>query len=148
MKEHFIRLSQYNQWSNQRVLDGLKNQTAPEKAMALLSHIVLAESVWQMRLFAQPITTGIFEQLSLEQIEELMNSNEAGWTSFLESTDDFSRKLDYKMLNGTPVQSSITDILTHIFNHGTYHRAQIASQMRQSGLEPASTDFITFSRLG
>lgn len=148
MKEHFIRLSQYNQWSNQRVLDGLKNQTAPEKAFALLSHIVLAESVWQMRLFAQPITTGIFEVLSLEQIEETMCRNEAGWSSLLESTNDFSRRLDYKMLNGTPVQSSITDILTHIFNHGTYHRAQIASQMRQSGLEPATTDFITFSRLG
>lgn len=148
MKEHFIRVSQYNQWSNRRVLEGLKNQTVPEKATALLSHIVLAESVWQMRLFAQPITTGIFEVLSLEQIEETMSRNEAGWASLLDSTTDFSQKLDYKMLNGTPMQSSFADILTHIFNHGTYHRAQIATHMRQAGLDPAATDFITFSRLG
>jgi len=148
MKDLFIRLSQYNEWANQRVLEGLKNHPAPEKTIALLSHVVLAEAVWQMRLFEQPITTGIFEVLSLEEIEEMMNKNAAGWSSILLSTVDFNRKLDYKMMNGTPAQSSINDILTHIFNHGTYHRAQIASLLRQSGLEPVSTDFISFSRLG
>ena len=148
MKDHFNRLNEYNRWANRRVLDGLKNQTVPEKALALLSHIVLAESVWQMRLLEQPVSTGVFDVLSLEEIDEMMTRNEAGWTSLLESTEDYNRKLDYKMLNGTPVQSSISDILTHIFNHGTYHRAQIASEMRQSGLDPASTDFISFSRLG
>jgi uncharacterized damage-inducible protein DinB len=148
MKDHFNRLNEYNRWANRRVLDGLKNQTVPEKALALLSHIVLAESVWQMRLNEEPVSSGVFDVLSLEEIEEMMNRNEAGWTSLLESTEDYNRKIDYKMLNGTPVQSSISDILTHIFNHGTYHRAQIASEMRQSGLDPASTDFISFSRLG
>jgi uncharacterized damage-inducible protein DinB len=148
MKDHFNRLNQYNRWANRRVLDGLKNQTVPEKALNLLSHVVLAESVWQMRLSEKPVSTGVFDVLSLEEIDEMMTRNEAGWTSLLESTEDYNRKLDYKMLNGTPVQSSISDILTHIFNHGTYHRAQIASEMRQSGLDPASTDFISFSRLG
>ena len=148
MKNHFNRLNQYNRWANRRVLDGFKNQTVPEKALALLSHVVLAESVWQMRLSEKPVSSGVFDVLSLEEIEDMMNRNEAGWTSLLESTEDFNWKIDYKMLNGTPVQSNITDILTHIFNHGTYHRAQIASLLRQSGLEPASTDFISFSRLG
>ncbi len=148
MKDHFNRIHQYNQWANRRVLAGIKTQAAPEKAMALLSHVVLAESVWQMRLLEKPVSTGVFDVLSLEEIDEMMTRNEAGWTSLLESTEDYNRKLDYKMLNGTPVQSSISDILTHIFNHGTYHRAQIASLLRQSGLDPASTDFISFSRLG
>jgi uncharacterized damage-inducible protein DinB len=148
MKDHFNRLNEYNRWANRRVLDGLKNQTVPEKALNLLSHVVLAESVWQMRLNEEPVLSGVFDVLSLEEIEDMMNRNEAGWTSLLESTEDFNRKIDYKMLNGTPVQSNISDILTHIFNHGTYHRAQIASLLRQSGLEPASTDFISFSRLG
>ena len=148
MKDHFNRIHQYNQWANRRVLAGIKTQAAPEKAMALLSHVVLAESVWQMRLLEKPVSTGVFDVLSLEEIDEMMTRNEAGWTSLLESTEDYNRKLDYKMLNGTPVQSSISDILTHVFNHGTYHRAQIASLLRQSGLDPASTDFISFSRLG
>ena len=148
MKDHFNRLNEYNRWANRRVLDGLKNQTVPEKALALLSHVVLAESVWQMRLNEEPVSSGVFDVLSLEEIEEMMNRNEARWTSLLESTEDYNRKIDYKMLNGTPVQSSISDVLTHIFNHGTYHRAQIASLLRMFGLEPASTDFISFSRLG
>jgi uncharacterized damage-inducible protein DinB len=32
--------------------------------------------------------------------------------------------------------------------HGTYHRGQIAMQLRQQGLEPVNTDYIMFLRMG
>jgi uncharacterized damage-inducible protein DinB len=31
-------------------------------------------------------------------------------------------------------------------NHGTYHRGQIVTMLRQLGAEPIATDFITFVR--
>ncbi|WP_414711827.1 DinB family protein [Sphingobacterium sp. UBA1498] len=43
--------------------------------------------------------------------------------------------------------NKVNDILLHVFNHGTYHRAQIASEMRRNGVEPINTDYITFIRL-
>ncbi|MFC3356180.1 DinB family protein [Sphingobacterium zeae] len=31
--------------------------------------------------------------------------------------------------------NKVNDILLHVFNHGTYHRAQIASEMRRNSVE-------------
>jgi uncharacterized damage-inducible protein DinB len=142
-------MAAYNQWANQRVFDGLSEQDGTNDMWARFSHIVLAEVVWQCRMKGEPIPSGgIFQQLEKETIKEILAKNEAGWEDTIRSISDFNKKLDYKMLNGTPVQSSLSDILTHIFNHGTYHRGQIATLMRQENREPVSTDFISFSRLG
>jgi uncharacterized damage-inducible protein DinB len=37
--------------------------------------------------------------------------------------------------------------MIHLVNHSTYHRAQIATLLRQGGLEPVNTDFITYDRV-
>ena len=39
-------------------------------------------------------------------------------------------------------------MLTHVVMHSAYHRGQIASHMRESGLTPAYTDFIHGIRQG
>jgi len=44
--------------------------------------------------------------------------------------------------------STVGDILTHVAMHGAYHRAQIAAAVRESGREPAYTDFIHAVRQG
>ena len=38
------------------------------------------------------------------------------------------------------------DMFTQLVMHGSYHRGQIALLLRQSGAEPAATDYITFVR--
>lgn len=42
--------------------------------------------------------------------------------------------------------NTIGDILFHIVNHSTYHRGQIASDFRESDIEPLNTDYIMFKR--
>ena len=38
-------------------------------------------------------------------------------------------------------------MIVHVVNHGTYHRGQVATMMRQLGAKPAeSTDMIVFFR--
>jgi len=38
-------------------------------------------------------------------------------------------------------------MLTHVFNHGTYHRGQLITMARQLGVEKLQqTDFIIWSR--
>jgi uncharacterized damage-inducible protein DinB len=44
--------------------------------------------------------------------------------------------------------NAVGDILTHVAMHGAYHRAQIATAVRESGQEPAYTDFIHAVRQG
>ena len=37
--------------------------------------------------------------------------------------------------------------MIHLVNHSSYHRAQIAMLLRQKGMEPINTDFITYDRV-
>ncbi|MCW3088046.1 MAG: hypothetical protein JWQ78_1432, partial [Sediminibacterium sp.] len=42
----------------------------------------------------------------------------------------------------------VKEILLHLFNHGTYHRGQLVTLLRQVGVEEIPrTDYIEFSRL-
>jgi len=147
MKAHFQRLSDYNDWANKRTLEALRYQEGSNECKGKMSHILLAESVWLSRLKGISLTTNIFEMLSVERMEELRSENSQGWNWFITDIENPAEEVEYKMLNGTDTKSSISDVLTHIFNHGTYHRAQIATLFRQEGKTPVSTDYISFSRL-
>jgi len=54
-----------------------------------------------------------------------------------------NRILEYE---GEKLANNIKDIVVHVINHSTYHRAQIALLVRQSGGEPAKTDYIVYQR--
>jgi uncharacterized damage-inducible protein DinB len=48
----------------------------------------------------------------------------------------------YTNSKGEPWTNTVEEILTHVVIHSTYHRGQIASDLRNAGLEPAYTDYI------
>jgi uncharacterized damage-inducible protein DinB len=52
----------------------------------------------------------------------------------------------YKDLKGKAHKTPVGDILVHVMNHGTYHRGQIATCLRERGVDPARTDYIVYSR--
>lgn len=47
---------------------------------------------------------------------------------------------------GVKYESTVLDILTHVVNHSTYHRGQIASLIAATGTKPAVTDYIALTR--
>jgi uncharacterized damage-inducible protein DinB len=124
------------------------NQGSSTACWEKFSHIVLAENAWICRINGiENAHPNIFENLSNEILSSLINSNVQNWNKIISETSDFEKVIHYKMINGTETKSVVYDILTHIFNHGSYLRAQIATFMRQEGFEPNATDFIGFSRL-
>ncbi|UPT65543.1 MAG: hypothetical protein M0D57_13455 [Sphingobacteriales bacterium JAD_PAG50586_3] len=78
-----------------------------------------------------------------QQAEQVHNR----YIGFIASTDDYSAVLEYKNSRGDAWNSTYEDILTHIANHGTYHRGQIASRLKEIGVQPPTTDYIAYSRL-
>jgi uncharacterized damage-inducible protein DinB len=63
------------------------------------------------------------------------------------STDNFNRDLSYNNYVGDPYITNVESIMIHLVNHSSYHRAQIAMLLRQTGFEPINTDFITYDRV-
>jgi uncharacterized damage-inducible protein DinB len=71
-----------------------------------------------------------------------------GQAVFLASLSDESLNgtFEYRNQSGKTASVGTLDMLIHVANHATYHRGQIASQIRQLGGIPAPTDFLLFSK--
>lgn len=138
----------YNNWANARLLDAMISSSAalPESCISLFSHIVNAQWIWTCRI------RGIAPQVAVWQVNDLHICKELLEESVRElakiSNLDDPTVIKYTTNAGDDHETAVCDILLHVFNHGTYHRAQIAKEMRQHQLEPVSTDYIHFVRLG
>ncbi len=69
--------------------------------------------------------------------------------SFVESVGDpgLARVIEFKLLSGQPGKAAFSQMVQHVVNHGTYHRGQVTTMLRQLGVAPAkSLDLITFYR--
>ena len=139
----------YNNWANSLLLDTLvaHNDVLPESCVLLFSHIVNAQSIWISRI------KGIIPAVTVWQLHDLETCRmllEESINSMLlvevPQTAD-SPVIRYKTSTGDFYETSVADILLHMFNHGTYHRAQIAREMRVHNLTPVNTDYIQFVRM-
>lgn len=70
------------------------------------------------------------------------------WLKFIDNypNDNFGEVINYTNTEGKKFSISVLEIITHVINHGTYHRGQIALLMRQLELNPAVTDYIVHQR--
>lgn len=149
MKKYFLRLYQYNAWANKRVLGALQRQNIQdEKVLSLMSHVVAALFLWLHRIKGlPPPDVKLWGNYTLEQLVQMSEKATQDWIDFVESTDNFDRELTYKNYTGDPYKNNVENIMIHLVNHSSYHRAQIAMLLRQKGFEPINTDFITYDRV-
>jgi len=54
--------------------------------------------------------------------------------------------IHHKTTAGVAQAAPLWQMLQHLVNHGTYHRGQVATLLRQLGAKPISTDLILFYR--
>ncbi|PZR41600.1 MAG: hypothetical protein DI538_00675 [Azospira oryzae] len=149
MKQYFLKLYQYNAWSNQRVVSAIKRQSVTdEKILSVLGHIVAAQYLWLHRIKGlPPAQVKLWGEYTLEQLEEMAAYIGKEWIDFVERTDDFNRELVYKNYTNDPYINNVEQIMIHLVNHSSYHRGQIAMLLRQKGFEPINTDYITYDRV-
>ncbi len=149
MKEYFLKLYQYNEWANRRVLSCIDQQNVnDEKILSLMGHIVAAQFLWLHRIKAlSPPDLKLWGSYTLPQLTKLAEDAGKQWIQFVEKTDTFNRELSYTNYVGDPYVNNVETIMIHLVNHSTYHRAQIALLLRQKGFEPVNTDLITYDRV-
>lgn len=149
MKEYFLKIYRYNDWASKKVLACLKKQVVrDEKILSIIGHVLAAQFIWLNRIKGLPKSPyKLWHNYSLEEV--LAMGEEAGrnWLEFIEATENFNRELTYTNYVGDPYVNNVEHIMIHLVNHSTYHRAQVALLLRQQGLEPVNTDFITYDRV-
>ncbi len=54
--------------------------------------------------------------------------------------------LQFSDMAGTPYSEPLVELMQHLVNHGTYHRGQITTMLRQIGIKAVPLDMLHFFR--
>jgi uncharacterized damage-inducible protein DinB len=150
MKTFFLRFFAFNNWANDLIIRFLiKKQIQDEEIIRLMSHVAHAERNWYYRASRQQNDVPVWNNVSLDAIARSLHENGKLWIEFVESQSEESllEKLPYKNMGGKPNLNTLSDVLTHLVNHSTYHRGQVIYLIRALGIAPPGTDFIQYARL-
>jgi uncharacterized damage-inducible protein DinB len=142
----------YDRWATRRmlrVLDGLdhavwaRTDVVGERGLgAILVHHLGASQRWRIGFETQGADEGPEPELEpLPTVDELRERWEAEWVAvdaWLPSlTDDFVAYVH----DGVPVWQ----MLVHVVNHGTQHRAEAAALLTAEGRSPGELDLIDYA---
>ncbi len=148
MKTQLTSLFEYEKWANARILDSIAQLEEPdEKCIDLVSHILLVQMVWYARIEGKAASP-VWGMKPLSVCLEMYAMNNKILAAFIarQTEDSLKREVEYKNSKGDTFSNTVTEILTHLFNHSTYHRGQIVERLK--GKLPAMpvTDYIAFVR--
>ena len=151
----------YHYWARDIMLDAVtevprETFTAPVNSSFgslrdTVAHVYAADYVWYRRWTGQapqgliaydqfPDATSIrtaWKDLESDVRQLVTNLGEEG----------VNKLFDYRLLSGAPDTAPFWQMLVHVVNHGSYHRGQVTTLMRQLGAHPPKpTDMIAFFR--
>jgi uncharacterized damage-inducible protein DinB len=156
----FRLLYDFNAWANQRTLGPCADLATEQFTRDLgssfrslrdtLAHIYGAEWIWFERWHGRtpaslptPADFADFESIRkrLTEMDRTLIDYVAGLTA-----DGVHRVIEFKTTAGVSYAQPLSQCLQHLANHGTYHRGQMATMLRQLGAKPVGTDMIGFYR--
>jgi uncharacterized damage-inducible protein DinB len=156
----FRTLYDFNAWANHRTLEACATLTPEQFTRNLgssfgsvrdtLAHIFGAEFVWFER-WHDRAPAGLPSASDLPDFETArrrlseMDRNLIDFVASLNS-QDLQRIIQFKTRAGFEINQPLAQCLQHVANHGTYHRGQVTTLLRQLGATPTSTDLIGFYR--
>jgi len=144
-----VSLLRYTQWAHDRILEALQAADGePDRAVELFGHLLRAQDVWYGR-----VATTDHAELDLWAADSLpacagrLEDSTRRWQALLDGqVDDLDQLVSYTNSAGTAFETPLRDILHHVVNHGTHHRAQIALLLREADIAPPATDYIFYLR--
>ena len=154
-------LVDYHYWSRDRLLEAVERLSPEQLHRDLgnsfpsirdtLVHLYGAECIWCDRWEGQSPRSmpdaGGFPDLA--SIRRAWNEQERKVRAVLERLGEqgVGEPIEYKTANGQPQAQLFWQMLQHLVNHGSYHRGQVTTMMRQlKQAPPKSMDLIAFYR--
>ncbi len=157
-------LYEYNEWANNRVLQALSgisdDELLRQRDMSHnsigvdLAHLLLAQvgwlSIWQGG--ARPVSLpGAGTGRHLDNLVDGLQRSDAAIREFIDTLSD-SDLGQQRIDNPEGQNPSVTenrsmllwDMMVHVVNHGTQHRAEAGMALTQFGRSPGDVDFVDF----
>ena len=158
--DDFGLLYDYNTWAIDRTLDACAALSDEQFTRDLgssfrsvrdtLVHISGAQWIWLERWHGRspnsaPVATDFPNLEAVRRRSAEVERNLLDYVASL-TPEDLQRVISYKTMAGVAGAQPLWQMLQHLANHGTYHRGQIATMLRQLGAKGQSTDMIAFYR--
>jgi uncharacterized damage-inducible protein DinB len=155
------QLTDYHLWARERALAALAHVTPEQFRRELgssfgslrdtVAHLYGADEVWLARWRGgSPQGLPPAEQFAdLAALRAAWAKLDPDFRAFVHGLDaaGLARTLTYRAFNGQSATLSFTQMLQHVVNHGSYHRGQITTLLRQLGVPaPKSMDLVAFYR--
>lgn len=148
----------YDAWANALTFEAVAALPADEPTRpvagsfptltATLAHIVGVEWAWLRRWQGEHLT-GYPDWVTTPDLADLrarLSAVEKERGVFMAglSDADLAREISYRLMSGAEHADKLGDLIGHLINHSTYHRGQVASQLRELGHKPPSTDLLLY----
>jgi uncharacterized damage-inducible protein DinB len=154
------QLYDYNAWANRHSLAAAEKLKPEEFTKPLgssfssvrdtLAHVYGAEWIWLERFKGRSpdALPNVTEFQDLASLRERWFEHEQRLLGFARGVtqSDLDREMEYKTLKFGVYRNPLWQSMQHLVNHGTYHRGQVTTMLRQLGAEPILTDLMHFYR--
>jgi uncharacterized damage-inducible protein DinB len=163
MKHPAIQQYNYHKWANTRVFEHLKSlpgevytneiKSVFSSIQEVIIHAYQAEGMWLSVMSGDDFseTMDVINELkeksrgeSLLEMQQLYEEMNKKYFDFLNNHDELDLKFTINHPRYGDLDASVTDMVKHVVNHGTYHRGNITAMLRQQGHAGVSTDYIFF----
>jgi uncharacterized damage-inducible protein DinB len=158
--EEIRQLYDYNAWADRRAMEAAaalmpEQFTKPlgssfSSVRDTLAHIYGAEWIWLERFQGRsPASLPDGNQFAnLASLRERWLEHEARLLGFVRglAQADLDRMMEYRTLKFGVYRNPLWQSMQHLVNHGTYHRGQVTTLLRQLGAQPILTDLMHFYR--
>ena len=154
-------LVDYHYWARDRLLQAVEQLTPEQLSFRIessfpsvhdtLVHLWGAEVIWLRRWQGDSPTElpAGDDLVDLASIRLAWSDEEATIRALLDrlGEDGVGRPMEYRMFDGKPYVQPFWQMLLHLVNHGSYHRGQVTTMLRQLGVQPPKQmDFSAFCR--
>jgi uncharacterized damage-inducible protein DinB len=151
---------EFMKWADETMLAAL-SQAPPDQVgqdrgssfkslFETLNHIYRGELIWLIRVQGQPDAklSDVDSPPDLSALGQRWSAVHQGWIDWARglSQEDWSKPLILRNSQGAESRSPLWQVAMHLVNHGSYHRGQLATMLRQAGIKPPGTDLIGFYR--
>jgi uncharacterized damage-inducible protein DinB len=154
----------YNEWANGHLMDiaspldtaqltGAQGASF-ESILGNMAHLAAAQvnwlERWQGGVNRQATVVLGNSMTTLADVREAFDHSHQGLREYIgdRTEADVEGVLVYRDSSGAETERALWQLMTHVANHGTYHRGEVAMALSALGRSPGDLDFLYWEQAG
>jgi len=163
MTHHAIEMFEFHVWANRTMIQRLKEiphdvytkevQSSFSSISKAMPHIYIADYNWLGILQGKDMKdsgtearamTEQIEAMTLEELEAAFETLTERYRAFLNACEDLNQTFVLDNPYTRVKDVSYGEVIMQVVNHGTYHRGNISTMLRDQGLPSVMTEYALY----